>query len=655
MQYEDQNRLERLQKKLYSRKAPDIMDEGRSDLNKEEDFGKGEPVKEGWEEMEDSAFDQLAQKFSNMSRTKHHFVKKIFTFSVIFFVLAAGVATFVFFGGLNQISSRNVDIKVVGPLAVGGGQEVSLDINVINNNKTDLESPSLLVTYPEGTRSAIDLSKELNEERYALETIKAGQSSNQSVRAVFFGDKEEVKELKISLEYKVENSSALFYKDKIHQISISSAPVILTATYPKEVNSGQELGLNLEVASNSKDKLSNFLVTVEYPFGFVFKEASPAPTFGNNVWQFSSLEPSAKKNITVTGAILGQNNEERVFKISAGSASTDDERLIAVPFTELAESVLVKKSFIGLDVNIGYQKGDYAARGGERVPIDFTVSNNLPSKMYDVSVEAALSGGALDQREVSPSGGGFFQSFNNTILWDKRAVSGFVDMDPGARRDLSFSLTPLLYESIARGVKPEIEITITARGERILESGSVEKISASETRKITLNSDLSLSSKLARSLGNIENSGPIPPRPDVPTTYTVVWSLTNSFNQVSNVEVRATLPSYVKYTGLKSPESESVSFNQITNEVVWNAGSVLPNTGLSAQAGFGSPKKEVYFQIEFLPSVSQLGQAPQLLGEASVSAIDKVTGKKFEYKVPALNSNFSGDPSYRSGYDKVTQ
>ena len=141
----------------------------------------------------------------------------------------------------------------------------------------------------------------------------------------------------------------------------------------------------------------------------------------------------------------------------------------------------------------------------------------------------------------------------------------------------------------------------------------------------------------------------MPPKADIPTTYTVVWNTTNSFNQVSNVEVRATLPSYVKWTNIKTPASEIFSFNPVTNEVVWNVGSVLSNTG------FGSTKKEIQFQLEFLPSTSQIGQSPMILGEANLSGIDKVTGLKVNSTAPAVTTNFSGDPSYKIGDDKVTQ
>jgi hypothetical protein len=649
-QYDDEKRekLEKLERKLYSRNTPNIIDKGRSTLNpliNRED----ETIKEDWQNPKAGGFDELASKFSRATNNKYNFTKKILIFSIIFFVIACGVAAFVFLGGMNSVSSKNVDIKVIGPQSVAGGQEVSMDINVINNNNTDLESASLLVEYPIGTRSAADLSKELTQERFVLNKIKSGESFNQNIKAVFFGEKDNSKQLKISLEYRVANSSALFYKEKTQEISISSAPVIITSTYPKEVNSNQDISFDMEVSSNSKDKVNNFLVNVEYPFGFVFKEASPVASYGNNIWQFPNLNPGEKKTISIKGSIIGQDNEEKVFKINTGTASPDDERQIAISFSQLMESILIKKPFIGLDVLIEGKDSNFTAQDNGQINTKLVVRNNLPSRLFNISVEAAFKGAAFNRAEVFPGNDGFFQSFNDTILWDKRAVPEFSDMESGSQKELSFNLSPLLYANIAKGAKPEIEMTVSIKGERISDSGSTESISATETRKITLATNINLSSKTVRSVGNLENSGPVPPKVDIPTTYTVVWSLSNSFNQVSNVEVRATLPSYVKWTNLKSPSGEIFSFNPTTNEVVWNAGSLLPNTG------FGSPKKEIYFQLEFLPSISQVGQSPVILNTASLSGIDKVTGSKIESKVPAVTTNFSGDPGFKAGDDRVVQ
>lgn len=648
MDYSDEKKekLNRLEKQLYSRNAPDVIDAGRTPLNTKDD--QLEP-KADWEDVQAGRFDELAARMSKMAQHKNNFVNKIFKVSLGFFLLAVLVAGLVFWGGGNLVSSKNVDITVVGPVSVAAGQEVSFDINIINNNNTDLNSASLLIEYPEGVRSTTDLTKDLDRERFNLGDVPAGETYRQNIKVTFFGQKESIKKTKISLEYRVENSSALFYKEKMHEVSISSAPIIITSTYPKEVNSNQEISFDVEVVSNSNDPINAFLVTAEYPFGFVFTSASPEPSFGNNIWSFPRLKSGEKRKISIKGSVIGQNNEEKIFRLSAGTASSNDERLIGVPLLNSTESILVKKPFIGLDLKIEGKSGEVALRGGNTATADLLIRNNLPSKLFNTSVEVSFQGGAFDPLSVATDGGGFFQSSNNTILWDKRSVVEFNDMNPGAERRLTFRFSPLVYAKIMQGVKPEIEMVIKARAERILESGSVEMVSATETRKIVLATDLNLSSRIVRSIGNLENSGPVPPKVNTPTTYTVHWSLVNSFNQVSNVEVRATLPAYIRWTGQHLPGAENVSFNSVTNQVVWSAGSVLPNTG------FGSLKKEAYFQLEFLPSSSQIGESPMLIGQASLNGIDKVTGSKIEFSVSPLNTNFSLDPTFRTGDDVVVQ
>lgn len=647
MVYEDEKKgkLDRVERQLYSRKSPDILDQGRSEF---ENGDKEDKLQENWkDDDEKNSFDDLASKMSNMAKRKSNILNKIFGLSVVFFIIAVVVTVFVFMGGMNFVSSRNVDIKVLGPISVAGGQETSFDINIINNNNVSLDSASLLVEYPAGTRGVNDLSKEITRDRFELGSISAGQNFSQNVRVVFFGEKESVKQVKISLEYRVENSSALFYKEKDYEVKISSAPVIITSTYPKEVNSNQEIVFNVEVASNSSDRINDFLVNVEYPFGFNFISANPEPAFGEGVWKFSNFNSGEKRNIRITGTIAGQDNEERVFRINAGTANPDDERVIGVSLMETVESVLIKRPFIGLDILIGGRRGDFAVRGGSQFNTDVIVRNNLPGRLFDVTAEVALKGGALSKTSVTPSYGGFYQSVNDTIIWDKRAVPNFSDMGPGSSETLSFRMTPLVYSNIQSGSRPEIEMVVTVRAERVLESGSVESIISTETRKVILSTDLNLVSRVVRSIGNIENYGPIPPKAETPTTYTIVWSLDNSFNQVGSTEVRATLPPYVKWTNIYSPNSESISYSPTTNEVIWRVGTVLPNTG------FNSPKKEVYFQLELLPSLSQVGQVPTIMGETSITAIDRITEGKIDYKVPSVTTSFSTDPTFKQGQDRV--
>ncbi|HEY4516038.1 MAG TPA: hypothetical protein VJH67_02530 [Candidatus Paceibacterota bacterium] len=634
--------LDRLKRGIYSRKTPDIIDTPRSQFKKEE-F----ETPQSWDSKGNSKFDALASRFAHVAEKRHTFAKKFLTITASLFVIAVAVAVYVFSGGVNTISSKNVDIEVVGPVSVGGGQNVSFDIKAINKNNTDLEAVKLTVEYPTGARSIDDLSKELTSQSFNLGTVESGDEGVQSVSLFLFGEKEEVKKFNIVVEYRVKNSSALFYKEKSHEISISSAPVIVTSTYPKEINSNQNINFSVEVASNSNENIEDFLLNVEYPFGFTFTNASPSPSFNNNTWKMS-FKSGEKRVIRISGVLAGVDNEERVFKVSSGTASPDDERKIGVLFTSTNESIVVEKPFVGIDLTVGSSSGEPVVTGVSTVNGELSIINNLSSRLFNVGVEAALSGGAFSESSVYAGNGGFFRSVDDTILWDARSLSELGSLAPGEDVDLNFRFNPIAYQSIPAGTLSQIKVKIKVVGERVLDSGEPEKIELTLEKIVRLGTELSLVPKVVRVEGNIENTGPIPPRVDQKTTYAIVWSLANTFNAATGVEVIATLPSYVEWTGAKSPGTEDIVFDPISHQVIWRVPQIV------AGAGYKGPAKQVAFQVALLPSVSQVGTNPEIIGPVTVRAKDKITTIDIFSNASALTTRFT-DSSFKEGYDKVVQ
>lgn len=638
----EESKIERLKRGLYSRKAPDIIDPGRSKMEKGDVFTPG-----AWATTEAGRFDVLASRLAHSAGRHHTFAKKLFTVSLAFFGLSIIVAGFVFFGGMNLISSKNVDIKVVGPISVGGGTESSFDIVVVNNNNTDLQSVKLNVQYPKGVRKEGDLGDDVANDNLDMGTIKSGKQSTQTVKLYVFGEKDEVKEFKIDVDYGVKNSNGRFFKEKVYDVTISSAPVIITSTYPKEVNSNQDIDFSIEAAANSTDAPKDFLVSVDYPFGFSFKNASPAPTYGNNTWEFTGLSQGAKQTINISGTIAGQDNEERVFKVSAGTPNADDPRQIGVVFLSSDESITIKKPFIGLDFKIGNSSGDYIAKGSSNINANLNVQNNIPEKIFNVVATVSLSGSAFNGSTVRVDQNGFFRSIDNTISWDKRATNKFAELDPGESQDLSFSLSPLNYQNFPKDSNPEIDVKVTVEGDRILSSGETEHVQSTDEKTIKVSTDLALTQRIVRNGYSISNTGSMPPRVNQKTTYTVVWSLSNSYNSASNAVVSATLPPYVEWTGVFNPSNQNITYNPDMHQVIWNAGTVLSGTG------FGTSPKEAAFQISFLPSTSQVGTEVPLIGEAKVDGIDKVVNVNIESTSPSASTRFSSDPAYRIGDEKV--
>ena len=150
-------------------------------------------------------------------------------------------------------------------------------------------------------------------------------------------------------------------------------------------------------------------------------------------------------------------------------------------------------------------------------------------------------------------------------------------------------------------------------------------------------------------VGPFSNIGPVPPKAEQATTYTVIWTVDNTSSSVGNAQVTATLPPYVKWLKAVSPTTEDVSYDENSGAVTWNVGTVSTYTLGSSQ------RREIAFQISFQPSVSQIGQSPTLVNQATLTAVDSFTGARLNSTQDFLTTRFGTDPSYKSGDETVVK
>ena len=109
------------------------------------------------------------------------------------------------------------------------------------------------------------------------------------------------------------------------------------------------------------------------------------------------------------------------------------------------------------------------------------------------------------------------------------------------------------------------------------------------------------------------SGGATPPRAEVPTNYTVTWSIKNSSNAIANAAVSAVVPPYVQFV----QGGEGVVFDEGSRTVRWSAGDV------KAGVGYTAPEPEVSFIVSISPSESQVGEAPALTGPAALTGTDR--------------------------------
>jgi len=632
------NRVEELKHKLFSNNYRTKIEYRNSFAHRNE-----EKVPETFE-VEDQGLKE------DESFRKTTMFKKFFIFSVVFFVLALGYVSYMFFVGNNSISNENIEISILGNTFTAGGEDLPLQIEIINKNSSALELVDLVLEYPKG--SGGNTTKDMERQRISLGTIPIGGVKNENTKIVLFGEQGSVQNVKISIEYRVGGSNAIFVKEKSYDVSINSTPINISVDAPTEVSPNQDITLNIKSTLNASKPASKILIKVEYPVGFVFGSSKPSPTLGNNIWNLGDISPGVENNIAITGKMVDVfDGEEKSFRVFSGSQSEVDKSAISVVFNSFGHTVLIKKPFIEakLFVNGSYDR-EYAV--GSKSPISGNIRwvNNLDTKINDLEIRVKLSGNALDRNNIDAPGG-FYNSSEDTIIWNKNSQSSFGEVNPGKNDSVSFSLKSLPIFSAEGGMlkEPAISIEVSISGKQAAEGNVIQTIKNSESKNIRIITDVGLAAKGLYYSGPFENTGPIPPKAEKETTYTVVWSLSNTSNNVSKAQVKATLPPWVRFVGAVSPLNENVLYNITAKEITWNVGSIPRGTSIT-QSG-----REVAFQVAFIPSLSQVDTTPTIINDAVLTGHDDFANVEIRVNKASLNTRISGDPTFPSSGARVVK
>lgn len=623
MEDDNKTHLDRLEQKLYE-KNPNINRRERTDLSKKsyvlrKDWDKKEKLKEEVQEEEKPV-------------KKRNFFNKILIVAFLFFIVSSAYAAYIFFGGGSNVSGDDVSINIIGPVSIGGGEKLSLDVLIQNNNSVPLEVVDLVVDYPVGTKDPYNLTEDLKRDRRGLGDIAAGSIVRKTIESSLFGEEGDSKEITVAIEYKIPGSSAIFDTKKTFDIALTAAPVRLVASGLKEISSGQVFELDFKISSNTSKTLSNLMVVIDYPFGFNYESANIDPAIDNNIWIFEEFKPGQEEEVTVTGRLAGQNNEDRIFRLNAGVRNSEQQDELGVIFTNVVHDVLIQKPFVNLALSFnGSEDSEVAIIPGESVRGKAVFSNNTNDTIRDLEIEIRLDGAVVDDKSIEVPNG-FYRSLDNTIIFNKETKSELAEINPQEKKNLTFSFGTLDLASrqgILKG--PQIRVTSSIDGIRTSNEGSEIAIKEEEYKTIKVMSDINVGAYTLYNSGPFTNSGLIPPKVEQPTNYTIMWSISNTSNDLENVQVVSTLPSYMTWND-SSPSTEDVKYDSSSRQIIWKVGN------LSAGAGFIAAPKNLYFQVTFLPSVSQIGTYPNLVRNTKITGRDKFTGTNFEQSIMDANT-----------------
>lgn len=572
------------------------------------------------EDWEDDNLDHILSEYKPKKRVNFFL---IFTgIAFLFFVGAAVYGLVSFFSRESNLAASDVEINIIGPVSIGGGEELNLDIVLQNNNISPIQTVDLVIEYPEGTKKADDLRTDLPRIREGLGVIESGAIIKKSYASALFGEEGENRQIIVSVEYRLPDSNAIFEKKKTFDIVLQSSPIRLLVDNVKEINEGEELMFDVSLSSNSNQILQNIMLEASYPFGFEFESSTKDAQIGNNKWLFSVLKPKETQKFQIKGRLKGQDGEERVFKFTTGIRDEENKENLGIVFSTLPKSVTISRPFFDVRLSLdGNSDSEVIKEGNQMIRAELKYFNNTNFNITNAEIILTLSGSVLDKESVRVTDG-FYRSGDNTILWDKKTNSNLEEISAGQSGSVAFTFrTKALAYGDVVFKNPEITLNVSSSGLRISEEEVQEEIKSTSFSRIKFISGLDLFASSVRSTGDF---GPIPPEVDKETSYTINLELKNTSNMLENGVLTAHLPNYVKWNNVINSNGETVNYDPISRVVEWKVGEV------DSFVGYTLPSRKVSFQVSLIPSSSQLGSTPSLVDNIRFSALDLFVNKTIE-------------------------
>ena len=645
----EKSRIEELRKRLYSKvekiEEPHVLDLKKHENDVAPEWSREEEKKEALNSMMNSMSD------SGTDNKRSDFTKKILIGAMVFFVLSIIVASFILFKGFNVVSNDKVGVTLLAPAAVPSGQVTPIDVSVQNTNDSSISLVDVVLNYPKGTRSADDQTQELTHDRVSFESIAAGQTAKGTSRAIFFGENGTLQKINIELDYRVPGSNTVFTKNSEYDISIGTTALSLTLDSVKEITSGQNLGMKLTVKSNSPETIKGVVLQGVFPFGFTFSSSTPSATDNFNDWNLGDIEPGGTRTVEISGLVTGETDEARFFRFLLGLGSTQNPNQIESEIASAENSLVVQKPFIGANLLLDNSPVEtFIADSGKDINATLKWQNNLSTPIDDAQIVVSINGGIVNLNSFS-SDNGIIRTNDNTISWSKFEVGDLAEITPGQSGSVNFKFKTLSAQAsgVSKIRNPYIKIDVSIQGKRISEANVPQDINSVISQKIMVNTFATLAAQIVHSTGPIENQGVLPPKLNTPTEYTVVWTVSNTFNDINGAQVKAVLPNFLSWTGVTSPATEKISFDPDSRTVIWDLGKVL------ASGGSASGLRQVAFQISYTPTLPQVGGRPVLIDHSTLTGVDSFTGSNISTNSASLSTVLSTDPSFNYGDEIVSK
>lgn len=560
------------------------------------------------EDVKESAWQQIADRMKNTR------IKAIITGGIIItviVVLLLMVVSFVFFQK-GFFARDRVTLSVESLQNVESNKITEVVFSYENDNRAHLSDAEIVVRFgdyfiPEENQENFTRVSD-SQGVITLGTIKGGEKGRLVLAGHFAGPRGASGDVAGTLRYTPERTSTRYDVNARATSTITSSPIAIEIDSPIEIVSGNLVDIAVKIQNTNTDTLSKLKFTLDMPESFSFYDAQPRASHGS-VWLIDTLLPQSEVVIHVRGGLDAPIGSVQRFGAEVG---TQESGGAYVSYANTLYSPRIVRSPIIVNQKVESQNPG-VVYAGEILRYHVTFKNDSNISLRDSVVTLNLDGEVLNYGSLELMGVGDYDQANQRIVWKASDVPALKVLGPQESGEVSFMVT--VKNQLP--VQDENDHHFSVISVASIDSNDIPSQLRENKTVLSNVMTLPVGAKVMLSSALQYRDGANPPAVGKKTTYTVAMKAESINNDIADTIVHIPLPTHTKFEGSTSDE---LTFNERTNEVVWNLGDVVHGTGVTRSA------REISFDISIVPSVEQVETKPLLVKEQVLSAKDRFTG-----------------------------
>jgi hypothetical protein len=569
---------------------------------------------------EDTPIIRAAEDHSGLS-----FGTKFLIGAFILLLLVLSFAAWRVLSSRNVVSEKNIEMTLDIVQYIEGGEETPLILTINNKNEVELQEATLTLMYKQGTGTQDE--EEKVQERRDLGTISAGDFKRQDFNVILYGSEAESRDITARLEYKVPGSNAKFSKVSVSQVVLKSPPISVRIEGPNILSAGQTGTFIVSVQNNTATTTRPTLLSMTLPTNFVLEEANPRSSSRGTLWQIKALEPGEIATVTLTGSVSGSQGETATMRGVIGSIGGSLTE-VGVVYSSYIYDVKLRTSPLLLTLSLTTDRGTSEnLRYADRSYLAIKYKNTSAEPLQDASIVLTVGGTAALLKDVTTDFG-YYDSSKGTITWDKAHAAELATLAPNEEGTLFVNI-PI----VTKGTNSP-KLTLTAVGKATL--SETDDVVATISKSYVVQGSASIQARTQYKNSPFQNTGPIPPQPNVDTTYTLHLTV-SAQNALERAYVSFVLPAYVSWKNVG--DVSRVSYDAKTRTVTWNIGTLGAGKTTSVDIG-----------VTVRPSQVHVNSSPSITGGIILDADEVESRAHIKTTIPGLttrldNEAWPGNPS----------